>query len=109
MNRTASIQSLRVNGPAEGHSLEGPHAPLERVGDSDEVPHSPGLHALLPLLLGPLIALATLTIPLAVVLDGSQHAGIETYTAADGPEHTGGFTSSRTGESGGRDSSGKSQ
>ena len=58
----------------------------EQCSDTDEVPHSrsPVEAQLLPWILGPLIALATVVVPLATVLGSRQHREFPQTLSADG-------------------------
>jgi len=60
----------------------------EQCPDSDEVPHSRSTveAQLLPWILGPLIALATVVVPLATVLGSRQHRELPQTLSADGGE-----------------------
>ena len=103
-SRNTAVAAALASGP------EGPSAQA-MVADADEVPHSPGPLLAQPvgslqawsLLLGPLIALATLVVPLATVVGSRQDAGVPRAARSHGPEQAGRFARTGFGEPGGGD------
>jgi hypothetical protein len=110
--------SVNQSSPTTANPSEG--SASDPGADAAEVPHSPGssagsaavasanpalAHALLPALLGPLIALATLVTPFAIVLGSRQDGGWRVPVSSDGPQQPAGVSRPRTGESAGGDSS----
>ena len=95
--------------PVAGIDAAGPASASSALADpaegGDEVPHSTGPTGLLPILLGPVIALATVIVPLATVISSAQHVDVTPHLLQHGPDHAGGLPATRADEPGGAVSS----
>lgn len=97
-----NTQALAAPAPGQQTTPDS-HIPGQALqADPGEDPYSPGLLAF-PSLLGSLIALVTLTLPLATVL-GSRLQGPITTPFTDGSAPAAGLPSARSGEHRGGDS-----
>ena len=100
-----SSKAAAASGPVAAGSGAESAAPGsdEPALSAGEDPHSLGLDGFGALVLGPLIALATVVVPLAMVISSGQHAVVKPPPPSHGPEHAGRLTLTGVGQSGGGD------